>query len=58
MWNKLIVERGPQVAQWVKTCRQIVQRGTKTYIYVNNHYAGFAPGTVEMFRKLWENSGK
>lgn len=58
VWNKLIVERGPQVADWVKTCRQIVQRGVKTFVYVNNHYAGFAPGTVEMFRKLWEKSAK
>jgi uncharacterized protein YecE (DUF72 family) len=23
------------------------------YIYFNNHYAGYAPGSVELFAKLW-----
>jgi uncharacterized protein YecE (DUF72 family) len=30
-----------------------IWRGVSTYVYVNNHYAGFAPATVEQFEKLW-----
>ena len=29
----------------------------QTYVYVNNHYAGFAPATVEQFQKLWKAAG-
>jgi len=24
------------------------------YAFFNNHYAGFAPGSVELFRSVWD----
>ena len=41
---------------WVNVCQRTVRRGVSTYVYVNNHYAGFAPATVEQFEKLWKTA--
>jgi uncharacterized protein YecE (DUF72 family) len=56
-WNTVIVDRSQERSEWVKFCRPIVRRGIRTYIYCNNHYAGFAPATVESFRELWSEKG-
>ena len=31
-----------------------ISTGVKTYAFFNNHYAGFAPGSVKLFEDLWE----
>jgi len=41
---------------WVNICQRAVRRGVPTYVYVNNNYAGLAPGTIEQFQKLWKAS--
>jgi hypothetical protein len=28
---------------WVNVCQSTIRRGVSTFVYVNNHYAGFAP---------------
>jgi uncharacterized protein YecE (DUF72 family) len=57
IWDKVIVDRSRELMGWVNVCQRTVRRGVSTYVYVNNHYAGFAPATVEQFRKLWKVSG-
>jgi hypothetical protein len=39
--------------RWVNVCQRTIRRRVSTYVYVNNHYAGFAPATVVQFEKLW-----
>ena len=34
--------------------KKITRTGVKTYTFFNNHYAGFAPGSVKLFEDLWE----
>jgi uncharacterized protein YecE (DUF72 family) len=46
------VDRSKELMSWVNVCQRTVRRGVSTYVYVNNHYAGFAPATVEQFQKL------
>jgi uncharacterized protein YecE (DUF72 family) len=53
IWDKVIVDRSRELMSWVNVCQRTVRRGIATYVYVNNHYAGFAPATVEQFLKLW-----
>jgi uncharacterized protein YecE (DUF72 family) len=55
-WNKTIIDRTQEMSEWVKYCYPIVRRGVKIFAYANNHYSGFAPDTVEQFRKLWKAS--
>jgi uncharacterized protein YecE (DUF72 family) len=53
-WDKVIVDRSRELMSWVNVRPRTVRRGVRTYVYVNNRYAGFAPATVEQFQKLWK----
>ncbi len=57
IWDKVIVDRSTELMSWVNVCQRAVRRGVSTYVYVNNHYAGFASATVEQFQKLWKAAG-
>jgi len=57
VWDKVIVDRSKELMSWVNVCQRTIRRGVSTYIYVNNHYAGFAPATVEQFQRLWKAAG-
>ena len=52
-WDRVIVDRRPQLLEWVEVCRRIAKRKIQILAFANNHYAGHAPATIEMFRQLW-----
>ena len=52
-WNKLIVDRRPELPEWAKVCYQTMRRGVSVFAYANNHFAGHAPATVAQFLELW-----
>ena len=56
-WNKIVVDRTDHLSSWVDFCDQTTKRGVTVYAYANNHYAGFGPATVELFRNLWSAKG-
>jgi uncharacterized protein YecE (DUF72 family) len=58
IWDEVIVDRSRELMSWVNVCQRTVRRGVNTYVYVNNHYAGFAPKTVEQFQKLWKTADR
>jgi hypothetical protein len=39
--------------EWVKLLKKSHERRIMILAFANNHYAGFGPGTVDLFRKLW-----
>jgi uncharacterized protein YecE (DUF72 family) len=53
VWDKIIVDRGAELGEWVEVLRTVHKRKIQILAFANNHYAGYGPGTVEMFRKLW-----
>jgi uncharacterized protein YecE (DUF72 family) len=53
-WDKTIIDRSPEMQEWTKILRKVHQRKIKIFAYANNHYAGNAPGTIELFRKTWD----
>ena len=53
-WDRVIVDRSREMRTWVPAIRSLLGRGLTVYGYVNNHYAGHAPGSIEMFERLWE----
>src|SRR5712692_9707693 len=53
VWDQIIVDRRPQLLEWAEICRRIAKRKIQIRAVANNHYAGHAPATVEMFRQLW-----
>jgi uncharacterized protein YecE (DUF72 family) len=59
VWKKIVEDKSEALSSWVRYCLQVRKRGIQQYVYANNHYEGFGPGTVEKFRNLWKkNSGE
>lgn len=52
-WNELVEDRSREMEWWIGAIRQLVQRDIDVFVYFNNHYAGYAPGSIELFKKLW-----
>jgi len=52
-WDKVIVDRSREVADWITVCEKITQRGVDVFVYINNHYAGHAPALVRQFLQQW-----
>ena len=54
-WGSLLVNRTQQMRGWIPAIRSLVSRQLTVYVYFNNHYAGYAPGSVELFSRLWND---
>ncbi len=54
-WDKTILNREPEIAEWVQILKRVVARGIKAFAYANNHYAGHGPATVKLFWDFWNN---
>ncbi len=54
-WDKAIVDRSDDLMEWVRLMRMwtIERKFKRAFLFANNHYQGYAPATVELFRKLW-----
>lgn len=55
-WDKVIEDKTTEMTVWTDELKKIVNNGVKTYAFFNNHYAGFAPGSVKLFEDLWDKS--
>lgn len=53
VWDKIIVDRRAELAEWVEVLRTVHKRKIQILAFANNHYAGYGPGTIEQFRELW-----
>jgi uncharacterized protein YecE (DUF72 family) len=56
-WGELLVDRERETREWVEIGWRLIERQESVYAYFNNHFAGFAPGSVERFVRLWEHVG-
>lgn len=55
-WDRIIIDREDAMETWILAIRQLLKRGIRILGYFNNHYAGFAPGSIELFRKVWDRT--
>ena len=55
-WDKTILDREAEIAEWVQILKRVVARGIKALAYANNHYAGHGPATVELFWEIWKRN--
>jgi uncharacterized protein YecE (DUF72 family) len=53
-WGQLVEDKKDEMTVWAQELKKIVARGVRTYAFFNNHYAGFAPGSVKLFEDLWQ----
>jgi uncharacterized protein YecE (DUF72 family) len=54
-FDATVMDRSKDIAHWTDVCQQIVRRGIQTYVYVNNHYGGFAPADIDKFLSRWNS---
>ena len=52
--RELAVDRTEEMAEWVRPLRGLAIDGARVMVYFNNHYAGYAPGSAEQFRQMWQ----
>jgi uncharacterized protein YecE (DUF72 family) len=57
-WGSLLLDRTEQMKLWIPPLKDLASRKIPVYVYFNNHYAGYAPGSVELFSKLWNQDRK
>lgn len=57
-WDKLIVDRSKEMAEWVPRVQKFLDDGVITWAYFNNHYAGHAPGSAALFLQFLEEHRK
>ena len=55
-WDRVVVDRSRETRAWVGAIRALLERDLTVYGFFNNHYAGHAPGSIELFEKFWEES--
>jgi uncharacterized protein YecE (DUF72 family) len=54
VWDKIVLDRGADLINWIALFRQFLSRDLKVFAYANNHYAGNGPGTIKLFWSLFE----
>jgi len=52
-WDRVIIDRAGEMQTWIPVIRQLLERRLQIMGYFNNHYAGFAPGSIERFYQEW-----
>ena len=55
-WERLRIDRTLETEDWAEVLQRLHDRGIKIYGYFNNHYGGFAPGSIELFYKTWDRN--
>jgi uncharacterized protein YecE (DUF72 family) len=55
-WDKVVVDREKETVDWVAAVRDLSPK-FETYGYFNNHYAGHAPASIALFKKIWAAQG-
>ncbi|MFN8007588.1 MAG: DUF72 domain-containing protein [Terriglobia bacterium] len=55
-WDRVVVDRQEDLKNWLRPVRSFLTKGKQVYGFFNNHYAGHAPASLEMFRSLLKES--
>jgi len=56
-WDSVIIDRTREMETWIRIIRSLLKRGLRVLGFFNNHYAGFAPGSIKLFYEVWERMG-
>ena len=52
-WDELLVDRTRETDEWVTAIRFLLDQHEEMFVYFNNHFAGFAPGSIDLFLQRW-----
>lgn len=56
-WDKVIVDRRREMETWIPEIRQLLGSKRAVFAFFNNHYSGFAPGSIQLFHEIWKRLG-
>jgi uncharacterized protein YecE (DUF72 family) len=56
VWDRIVVDRKREMGRWIPALRTLLAEERSIYGYFNNHYAGYAVGSIRMFREMWSGS--
>ena len=56
-WDKMIIDRRREMDHWIPAIRAMLEQDRAVYGYFNNHYAGYAVGSIRFFREMWDQVG-
>jgi len=51
-WNETVVDRVSDLQRWVPHIQKLIERRFPVFGYVNNHYAGYSPDTLDTLKGL------
>jgi uncharacterized protein YecE (DUF72 family) len=51
-YDRILLDRTEETRTWVGICRTLAAKGVPVWTYFSNYFAGYAPGSVELFRQL------
>ncbi len=52
-FDNLLEDKTDEMKVWANELKKIVAKGTKTYAFFSNYYAGYGPGSAKLFEDLW-----
>lgn len=55
-WDTLIIDRTQEMNWWAPRVKNLLKKKVPVYAFFNNHYAGFAPGSIDLFERILSNS--
>jgi uncharacterized protein YecE (DUF72 family) len=55
-FGRLLIDRTRETTDWVRVVRAIELRGAPVWMYFSNYFAGYAPGSAQLFQDLWKDS--
>lgn len=53
-WDKVIIDRRTDLLEWVGLLKKVHKRRIQILAFANNHYAGYGPETIRLFKDLWQ----
>jgi uncharacterized protein YecE (DUF72 family) len=53
-WDREVIDRQKSLERWAELIARFTQLELRSWVFVNNHYAGHAPTTVRRLRELFE----
>ncbi|HTN70803.1 MAG TPA: DUF72 domain-containing protein [Methylomirabilota bacterium] len=54
-FDQIIEDKTEDMKVWAEEIKKIVAKGTPTYTFFSNYYAGYGPGSARLFEEIWEN---
>jgi uncharacterized protein YecE (DUF72 family) len=54
-WDELVWDRQEETGRWARELKSLLAQhpDMEVYAFFNNHYAGYAPGSLELFALAW-----